>query len=131
MNYPRLALTVGLPIAVGVIAALSLHSVLYGFASGIAAMIAILAIVATLRPSPAWTKLGTRAWEAKLTIDVLVTTIAQRVEATKTAPAEQLPKKLREIEFLMKQVDSLTAIVDRNDASPGRGYVGFDPYQGD
>ncbi len=128
---PRLALTVGLPIAVGVAAAATLHSGLYGILIGIAAMTVILTIVAKLRPAPAWTKPGTRAWEAKLTVDVLVKTIAQRVEATRTVPADQLPRKLREIEFLSKQVDTLTASVDRNDGSPGRGYVGFDPYQGD
>ncbi|CAN5460625.1 hypothetical protein BH11MYX1_BH11MYX1_44770 [soil metagenome] len=131
MNYPRLALTVGLPAAVGVGVARSWDSVGYGILIGLATMVVIITIVAKLRPSPAWTKPGTRAWEAKLTMDVLVKTIAHRVEETKTVPVAQLPKKIREIEFLTGQVDTLASIVERNDASPGRGYVGFEPYAGD
>jgi hypothetical protein len=131
MNYPRLALTVGLPAAVGVVAARALNSVGFGISIGLATMVVIIAIVAKLRPSPAWSKPGTRAWEAKLTMAVLVETIAQRVEATKTVPIEQLPKKVREIEFLTQQVDTLANIIERNDASPGRGHVGFAPYTGD
>lgn len=111
MNYPRLALTVGLPAAVGVVAARSLSSVGYGLLIGVAMMVVIITIVAKLRPSPAWRKPGTRAWEAKLTMDVLV--------------------KIREIEFLTKQVDDLANIIEQDDASPGRGYVGFVPYTGD
>lgn len=115
----------------GVVAARSLSSVGYGVLIGLAMMIVIIAIVAKLRPSPAWRKPGTRAWEAKLTMDVLVKTIAQRVEASKTVPTEQLPKKVREIEFLTKQVDDLANIIEQDDASPGRGHVGFAPYTGD
>jgi len=48
-----------------------------------------------------------------------------------TVPAEQLPKRIREVEFLKQQADTMARIIDRNDASPGRGYVGFDAYQGD
>ena len=131
MNYPRLALTVGLPAAVGVVAARALGSTCYGIAIGVGLMVVIVAIVAKLRPAPASSKPGTRAWEAKLTLDVLVRTIAERVLATRTAPAEQLPKKIREITFLTAQVDELASIVEHNDASPGRGYIGFDAYQGD
>lgn len=131
MNYSRVALTLGLPVAVGVGAGMTLHSILYGALIGLAAMVVILMIVNRLRPAPAWTKPGTRAWEAKLTIDVLVKTVDQRLAELETAQVDQVPKKRREIEFLAKQVDTLRAIIDSNDASPGRGYVGFDPYQGD
>ena len=131
MNYSRVALLLGLPIAIGVGTGMALHSILFGILIGIGAMVVIFTVVSKLNPAPAWTRARTRAWEAKLTLDPLLRVIEQRMLELQNAPVSEFPKREREISFLSKQADTLMAIVASNDASPGRGYVGFDAYQGD
>jgi hypothetical protein len=72
-------------------------------------------------------KPGTRAWEAQLTMDPLVKTIAARkAEAAGEASDRKKDRLSREIAFLERQIPELQAIIDAKDASPGRGYIGFD-----
>jgi hypothetical protein len=72
-------------------------------------------------------KPGTRAWEAQLTMDPLVKTIAARNQELATESNDRKKDRLtREIAFLEKQIPELQAIVDSKDPSPGRGYIGFD-----
>jgi hypothetical protein len=72
-------------------------------------------------------KPGTRAFEAYLTLDPLVKTIASRKQELANETNDRKKDRLsREIAFLEKQIPELQAIVDAKDASPGRGYIGFD-----
>ena len=72
-------------------------------------------------------KPGTRAWEASLTMDPLVKTIASRKQelAGETNQRKQI-RLTKEIAFLEKQIPELQAIIDARDASPGKGYIGFE-----
>jgi hypothetical protein len=70
---------------------------------------------------------GTRAFEAFLTLDPLVKTIASRkAQLAAATDAARKDRLTREIAFLEKQVPELQAIVAARDTSPGRGYIGFD-----
>lgn len=74
---------------------------------------------------------GTRGWEAQLTLDPLHKTIAHRKGELAAATDEKQRDHLtREIAFLEKQVPELEALVAAKDASPGRGYIGFDAFPG-
>lgn len=71
-------------------------------------------------------RVGTRGWEAALTLDPLTKTIAARKIALSTETDEKRRDRLtREIAFLEKQIPELEALVAARDASPGLGYIGF------
>lgn len=98
----------------------------------VVAFVVVLAIIVGLvvvlggGGGPAF-KPGTRAWEAQLTMDPLVKTIASRkAEAAGEASDRKKDRLAREIAFLERQIPELQAIIDAKDASPGRGYIGFD-----
>ena len=70
---------------------------------------------------------GTRAFEASLTMDPLVKTIASRKqELAGQADSRKKDRLMREIAFLEKQIPELQTIIDAKDLSPGKGYVGFE-----
>ncbi|MFT3708753.1 MAG: hypothetical protein QM817_13970 [Archangium sp.] len=71
-------------------------------------------------------RVGTRGWEAALTLDPLHKTIALRRASLATATDEKAKDRLtREIAFLEAQIPELDALVAARDASPGLGYIGF------
>ncbi len=95
---------------------------------GIAALLAVVvgAVVLGGGGGPAF-KPGTRAFEAYLTLDPLVKCIASRKQELAVETNERKKDRLsREIAFMERQIPELQAIVDARDASPGRGYIGFD-----
>ena len=123
----------------GLVAASSLGAVLFywwlggwgwavlGFVVGAAVTLAILL---RLNPAPAYMTPGTRAFEAYHTTNVLVNVIAAR-RAERGALDDAAQARMdREIAFLENQLADLRAIVAANDGSPGKGYIGFDPYNG-
>ena len=70
---------------------------------------------------------GTRGWEAQLTLDPLQKTIASRKAELRMVTEEKRRDRLkREIAFLEAQVPQLEALVAAKDASPGKGFIGFD-----
>ena len=131
VRFDRILLMFGLPIAAGVATGYLTHSILFGILAGVGAFIVVLAVALKLTPTPAHMKPGTRAWEAKLTADLLIRTIDQRLaQKRQTTDASKVAQLDREIAFLSAQVDENTAIWQANDPSPGKGYVGFTPYNG-
>jgi hypothetical protein len=77
-------------------------------------------------------KPGSRAWEASLTVGPLLGTIeARKLEMAGERNQRKQIRLTKEIAFLEKQVPELQAIIAANDGSPGRGYVGFEPYRED
>ena len=83
------------------------------------------------RNAPAGMRPGTRAWEAKMNVDLLERVIAQRhVEKQQTQDADKRARLDREIAHLTTQLADNTVIWQSGDASPGKGYVGFDAYNG-
>lgn len=86
-----------------------------------------LAVVFLGKPTPgARFPVGSKAWEAELTMTALLPAIEQRVTEKNATANEQRRKRLDfEIQFLSKQVDELQAVIDRRDTSPGKGYIGF------
>ena len=71
-------------------------------------------------------RVGTRGWEAALTLDPLGKTIAARKQELASETDEQRRDRLtREIAFLEQQIPQLQALVAARDASPGLGYMGF------
>jgi hypothetical protein len=94
---------------------------------GIAVLLAVVVGVVVLGGGGPAFKPGTRAFEAYLTLDPLVKTIAARKQEMATETNERKKDRLsREIAFLERQIPELQAIVASKDASPGRGYIGFD-----
>ncbi|MEP7124611.1 MAG: hypothetical protein ABJE95_27025 [Byssovorax sp.] len=94
---------------------------------GIAVLLALVVAVVVLGGSGPAFKPGTRAFEAYLTLDPLVKTIASRKQELASETHEGKKDRLtREIAFLERQIPELQAIVDAKDSSPGRGYIGFD-----
>lgn len=130
VRWGRLLLMFGLPIAAGIVSHMAAHSLLVAILSAIGVFIVVIAIAIKMTPVPAHMKPGTRAWEAKLTADVLIRTIEQRVAEKGAADGARRERLEREIAFLSKQVDENTATWMSGDMSPGKGYVGFTPYDG-
>jgi hypothetical protein len=70
--------------------------------------------------------MGSRAWEAELTLDALLTSIKRREEERDVETDEAKRERMdRQIAFLRAQIAELQAIIDAKDTSPGKGYVGF------
>jgi hypothetical protein len=70
--------------------------------------------------------MGSRAWEAELTMGPLLAAIEQRRRELETTTDPARRERLeRQIKFLAAQVDELQAIIDAKDTSPGKGYIGF------
>ena len=69
---------------------------------------------------------GTRAWEAQVTMEPLLGTIADRAveHAMETDPVKKARLE-KDIEFFKQQVVELQAVIDSKDLSPGQGYIGF------
>lgn len=78
--------------------------------------------------SPTQFPLGSLAFEAELSLDPLIKTIAAREVEMARAEGARAAELQREIAFLRAQGQEMRAIVERRDRSPGRGYVGFDAY---
>ena len=71
-------------------------------------------------------RVGTRGWEAALTLDPLTRTIAARRIALASETDEKRKDRLmREIAFHERQIPELEALVAARDASAGLGYIGF------
>jgi putative ABC transport system permease protein len=99
--------------------------VLLGILISVGVLIAIVAFLAKTAPSVASHKPGTRAWEAKLTAELLDRVIAQRkVEQASIGDARKRERMDREIKFLQVQLIDNMAVWAAEDASPGKGYVG-------
>jgi len=130
VRWGRLLLLFGFPIAAGVVGHMIAHSLLVAILAAIGVFVVVIAIAVKMTPVPAHMKPGTRAWEAKLTADLLIRTIEQRTAEKRAADGEKRERLEREIEFLSKQVDENTATWMAGDMSPGKGYVGFTAYDG-
>lgn len=105
-------------------------SILFAVLALVAAPVIVLVIA--LRLTPGAPGPGTRAWESQHTAMLLVDVIAsRRGERATTADDSQRARIDREIAFLSTQLDQHRAIAASGDRSPGRGYVGFDPYNGE
>ena len=129
-KWGRIALVLGGPILVGVGVQMAVHSVLLTVLAVIVAFVAIVWVASG--SAPAAMRPGTRAWEAKMTADLLERVIAQRhVEKQQTQDPAKRARLDRELAHLTTQLADNTVIWQSGDASPGRGYVGFDAYNGD
>lgn len=129
VKWGRVVLVFGLPIGAGVLAYATTHSILLTIAAVLVAFIAFVIVAA--KNAPASTRPGTRAWEAKMNADLLERVIAQRhVEKQQAQDPAQRERLDREIAHLTTQLADNTAIWQSDDPSPGRGYVGFDAYNG-
>ena len=86
--------------------------------------VALLALLSARR-GPRIPKLppGTLGFEAALTIEPLRARLERAVSELEVEPSLE---RAREVAFFAEQLDEIAAIADRRDASPGRGYVGFD-----
>jgi hypothetical protein len=128
-RWGMIAVVFGLPIAAGVLTSKATDSILFGVLAGVAALVVIVMMIS--KNGPASTKPGTRAWEAKLTAELLERVIVQRnaEKQTITDPRKR-DRAEREVSFLEKQLLDNIAVWRAEDPSPGKGYVGFEPYQG-
>ncbi len=96
---------------------------------GIAVLVVIGFLVLKGGGGPAL-KPGSRAWEASLTMGPLLGTIEARKQEMEGERNQRKQIRLgKEIAFLEKQVPELQAIIDSKDASPGKGYIGFEAYK--
>jgi hypothetical protein len=69
---------------------------------------------------------GSKAWEAELTLTALLPAIANRQSEHDRTTDEKRRKRLEfEIQFLSEQVGELNAVIAAGDTSPGKGYIGF------
>ncbi|APR75906.1 Hypothetical protein A7982_01253 [Minicystis rosea] len=99
---------------------------LIGGACGIPLGLAGLVVALRLRAPKAPTfPPGTLAFEAQLTLPPLQHRLLEKLDALGGKPA---PEALAEVVFYTRQLGEVRAIIDRRDASPGRGYVGFDTF---
>lgn len=125
----KMAVVFGTPVAIGIAIGLAASSVLLAIVGTVASFIGIAAIVLKLSPVHAAYDVGTRAWEARMTNELLKTVIERRLEAKAVADEAMCARLERELLFLVKQFKDNDAIIAANDASPGRGYVGFKAYR--
>ncbi len=93
--------------------------------------VVVVLVVVVKRAGPGGPPVGSRAWEARMNLDLLLRVIEERLARKQAAqdPAER-GRLEREIAFLSKQVDEQTAIADSGDRSPGKGYIGYTAYDG-
>lgn len=127
-----IAIVFGVPLIATIGAYKALDSVLLGIGVGIVAFIVVVAVMLKITPKTPSLTPGTAAWEAKMNAGLLETVIAQRVgERDRETDDGKRGKKDREIAFLKEQLAQAHATWSSEDASPGRGYVGFKPYDGD
>jgi hypothetical protein len=128
-RWGMIALLLGMPIAAGVLTNMALDSIVLAIVAAIAVLVLIVVVIS--KNAPASTRPGTRAWEAKLTAELLGRVIEQRSqEKTQLQDPRKRDRAERELEFLTKQLGENVAIWHSEDPAPGKGYVGFDPYQG-
>jgi NADPH:quinone reductase-like Zn-dependent oxidoreductase len=98
-----------------------------GAVMGFAVTFLVLAMLTPLHGSQVP---GTRSWEASLTLDPLMSCqINRRIERARTTDQNLAALLDREIDFLEKQKQELIIIATSGDRSPGKGYIGFTPYQ--
>lgn len=103
----------------------------YALIGGGAGMVlGFLGLLAVMRPRgpkmPAF-PLGTLAWEAQLTLPLIEQKLAEKTAELGPHPSE---KALAEVRFYTAQLVEVQGILARSDTSPGRGYVGFDTFDG-
>lgn len=91
-------------------------------------LVLVLAVVFLGRSGPgARFPMGSKAWEAELTLTALLPAISMRQEELGRATDPKRKKRLEfEIDFLTKQVGELNAVIAAGDTSPGKGYIGFE-----
>jgi len=90
-----------------------------------------VAAIALFVPTPAHARPGTRAFEARMNATLLERVIDERAKAAlATRAPDERARLAREIVFLREQLAAERA-VSPDDASPGRGSVGFTPYSGE
>jgi hypothetical protein len=127
-----IAIVFGVPLVATIAAYKALDSVLLGIVVGFVAFIAVVAVMLKITPKTPSLTPGTAAWEAKMNAGLLETVIAQRVsERDRETDDGKRAKKDRELAFLKEQLAQAHATWASEDASPGRGYVGFKPYDGE
>jgi hypothetical protein len=130
-KYGRIALALGIPVGAAVLTYVLTSSFGWAALALVGAIVLGVVAIAVLVPTPVYDRPGTRAFEARFNVKLLDDTIAARRAAQRqTRSVEEHDRLGREIAFLEKQRDEWRA-VDPNDASPGRGYIGFTPYDGD
>lgn len=131
-KWGLIAIVFGVPIVAAIAVYKVTGSVLFGIGAAIGAFVVSVAIMLRLTPKTPSLTPGTAAWEAKMNAGLLETVIAQRMgERDRESDANKRGKKDREIAFLQEQLAQARATWGAEDASPGRGYVGFKPYDGD
>ena len=120
---------IGLPIGVGVAITFAANSILWGVLAGVATFVLVVAIL--MRNSPASLQPGTRAWEAKLTAELLDRVISSRLaEREATHDPEGRARLEREIAFLRGQRGQHALVWASEDPSPGKGEISYKPYDG-
>lgn len=128
VKISRVLLLFGLPIAGGVGAFVVTASLLWAILASVGLFVVIVAIA--LKMTPGAPGPGTRAWEAGMTARLLDDVITARRGEQASADDERRGYLDREIAFLIDQRRECLAIAASGDTSPGKGYVGFEPYQG-
>jgi hypothetical protein len=123
-----LAVTV-VPVVVfiALLAALGLHSLITAAIGAIVSIPLALFVLQKLANGPRGPVFlpGTLGWEAQLSMGPLSARLAEVANKVGEHPNQ---KQLAEVAFYSAQMRKLAAIVARRDASPGRGYVGFDTF---
>src|SRR5262245_22960464 len=108
-RWGMIALVFGLPVAAGVLVSMALQSILFGVLAGVALLVVLVMVLS--KNAPASTKPGTRAWEAKLTAELLDRVIVQRTaEQMQTQHTNKRARFDREIAFLKQQLDENQAV---------------------
>lgn len=127
----RIAL-LALPIAIGIVTGTATSSIALGILAGVVGLVVLVWIVLKYSPPvDGALRPGSRAWEARMTNLALGAVIEQRkAEHAKTTDEAKRARLDREIAFLEKQHAENDATAASGDPSPGKGYVGFTPYDG-
>ncbi len=124
----RVVALFGIPLAGGVAVWWLLDSIVFGILAPVALFIpTFLVLERIVGTGNAGPPIGSRGWEAQQNVRLLGDVLdARRRELSTSDDPDRLR---REITFLEQQrVDELGKVADR---SPGRGYVGFEAYDGD
>ncbi len=130
-----ISLMTGIPVGAAVGGWFLFGSILASLLAAVGAALiffAVFAFIVLRGPVPPSLKPGTRAWEAKLTVQLLERVLT-RLAAERSAaqdPADQARRE-REIEFLRGQLREQQLIWGSEDPSPGKGYIQYEPYAGE
>lgn len=124
----RVLFMFGVPILAAVGIYVGTDAVLWSIAGLVGTLVLTVAVSLKFFAPDAGPGPGTRAWEAKMTANLLRDVISDREWELAGSTGETREHLTNEIAHLRRQLRDAESIAASGDTSPGTGTIGFEPY---